>query len=78
MYPINFDSLNDSCDDELIEPTHAQQFDFDFELGLPEDSITDDYPIIVKKYGCKCDKCEEFYPDAEAVTPFKCWSCRNF
>lgn len=81
MYDIFF-NLNNmhrtvrQKDEELEEINWTTGIDFDFTLDLPQP--TDDYPVIVKRYGCHCDKCGEYYPYAEVVTPFKCWSCRNF
>lgn len=31
-----------------------------------------------KKEGATCQTCQEFYPYAEYVSDFKCWSCKNF
>lgn len=30
------------------------------------------------KSGATCQTCQEFYPYAECVIDFKCWSCKNF
>jgi len=80
MYDILFDLDNmhqTVCEkDEEPDDKFWTGLDWDFTLDLPD--TTDNYPIIVKKYGCKCDKCGEFYPYAEVTSPFKCWGCRNF
>ena len=30
------------------------------------------------KSGATCQTCQEFYPYAECMADFKCWSCKNF
>ena len=91
MYDIYFDLTNmhrtveesDSGDSgeksDGAEYWHiGETFDFDFIEEYVSKEDTDDYAVIVKKYGCTCTNCGEFYPDAEVVSAFKCWSCRNF
>lgn len=85
MYDIYFDlnnmhqTVEESEKEASDEFWHiGETFDFDFiDEYIPKEDA-DDYPVIVKRYGCTCSKCGEFYPHAEVTDGFKCWSCRNF
>lgn len=48
----------------------VEQLEFDFSV---------EPPILTEvKSGATCQTCQEFYPYAECMADFKCWSCKNF
>ena len=88
MYDIHFD-LNDMH--QTVEESDeywmvGESFSFDFVDQIradhddDDDDLDDDFAVIVRRNGCRCDSCGEIYPYAEQNQKgggFKCWSCRN-